>query len=415
MSLRVFLQIDAPIEIKIKNLSNPRQKFIVDSSVNQVRPIAMGAILRNIKFTEETLKGFMELQEKLHNNVCRGRTLVSMGTHDLDTVKGPFVYKAQSPNEIKFKPLNRKEEIPGTDLLRHLSEDPKLKHYVHLLQSEPLFPIIYDSNGVVLSLPPLINSEHSRITTNTKNVFIDITAKDKTKANIVLNTLIAAFSYYCEDKFTVEEIELIESDGSSHTYPQIHSRKFKTDIHYLNSIAGIKLTADEIAKLLLKMGLMSEVHGDEELIVTAPVYRTDVLHPCDIAEDLAIAYGYNNIVKEKPKTVCNGYQQPINKLTDLIRLEMSLGGFVECLTMALLSRNELFANMLIPVALDTHLPSEEELRKVVHIGKSKTPGFEFFRNSLIPGILKTIEANQTNQVYLIYKFSFLIEYLKYQM
>lgn len=41
--------------------------------------------------------------------------------------------------------------------------------------------MIKDSNGIVLSLPPIINGEHSKITLNTKNVFIECTATDLTK------------------------------------------------------------------------------------------------------------------------------------------------------------------------------------------------------------------------------------------
>jgi len=34
----------------------------------------------------------------LHQNVCRKRTLVAIGTHDYDTVKGPFIYQALKPS-----------------------------------------------------------------------------------------------------------------------------------------------------------------------------------------------------------------------------------------------------------------------------------------------------------------------------
>ena len=37
----------------------------------------------------------------------RRRTIVSMGTHDLDTIQGPFTYEALPPDQIKFKPLNQ--------------------------------------------------------------------------------------------------------------------------------------------------------------------------------------------------------------------------------------------------------------------------------------------------------------------
>ena len=104
---------------------NERQLIVYDS-VKEVRPIGLCAILRGINFTDEMLKSFMDLQDKLHNNICRGRKLVSMGTHDLDTVKGPFIYKALNPEHIHFVPLNREEEVNDDGLMCLLKDDPKL-------------------------------------------------------------------------------------------------------------------------------------------------------------------------------------------------------------------------------------------------------------------------------------------------
>lgn len=67
-----------------------------------------------------------------------------------------------------------------------------------------MYPIIYDQNDQVLSMPPIINSEHSKITLNTRNVFIDITATDETKVNVVCDILTTMFSEYCEEPFTYE-------------------------------------------------------------------------------------------------------------------------------------------------------------------------------------------------------------------
>lgn len=33
---------------------------------------------------------FIDLQDKLHQNLCRMRKFVAIGTHDLDTIEGPF-------------------------------------------------------------------------------------------------------------------------------------------------------------------------------------------------------------------------------------------------------------------------------------------------------------------------------------
>lgn len=82
-----------------------------------VRPFVVGAVLRNIKFTQANYDSFIDLQDKLHQNLCRRRTLVAIGTHDLDTIKGPFIYDARKPTDIKFKPLNQTVEVNGKELM----------------------------------------------------------------------------------------------------------------------------------------------------------------------------------------------------------------------------------------------------------------------------------------------------------
>ena len=51
-------------------------------------------------------------------------------------------------------------------------------------------------------MPPIINSEHSKITLNTRNVFIDVTATDQTKLNIVVNIIATMFSEYSAEAYT---------------------------------------------------------------------------------------------------------------------------------------------------------------------------------------------------------------------
>ena len=64
-------------------------------------------------------------------------------------------------------------------------------------------------------------------------------------------------------------------------------------------------TAQNIAKLLTKMCLTSTViDGGKRLSVEIPPSRHDVIHACDIIEDVAIAYGYNNVKYTIPNTNC---------------------------------------------------------------------------------------------------------------
>lgn len=73
--------------------------------------------MRDIVFTQDSYNSFIDLQDKLHQNICRKRSLVAIGTHDLDTIKGPFTYDAKPPQEIKFKPLNQTKEYTAEELM----------------------------------------------------------------------------------------------------------------------------------------------------------------------------------------------------------------------------------------------------------------------------------------------------------
>merc|ERR1711871_1592887 len=77
----------------------------------------------------------------------------------------------------------------------------------------PVYPIISDANGVVLSMPPIINGEHSKMSAATRNVLIECTATNYIKAEIVLNTMLTMFGQYCAEPFTFEPVEIVYEAG----------------------------------------------------------------------------------------------------------------------------------------------------------------------------------------------------------
>ncbi|XP_048845163.1 phenylalanine--tRNA ligase beta subunit [Brienomyrus brachyistius] len=382
--LQVFKEkIDAPRYRRVPASSGEPERLIITEETAAVRPHAVAAVLRNITFTPERYESFIDLQEKLHQNVCRKRTLVAIGTHDLDTLVGPFTYTAKPPGDILFRPLNQSKEFTATELMSLYKTDNHLRHYLHIIEDEPVFPVIYDSNGVVLSMPPIINGDHSKISLNTKNVFIECTATDLTKAKIVLDMVVTMFSEYCEEPFTVEETEVVYPDGRTVMYPELEYRTEILSGDFINTRVGISEDAESIARLLTRMYLRSEVQGDS-IHVEIPPTRADIIHACDIVEDAAIAYGFNNIVRTTPRTYTIGNQLPLNKLTELLRMEMAAAGFTEALTFALCSQEDI-ADKLGRNIAET---------KAVHIANPKTAEFQVARTSLLPGLLKTVAANR---------------------
>lgn len=77
----------------------------------------------------------------------------------------------------------------AVELFATLKEDKKLKKYLHILEGKPLYPVFYDANRQVLSLPPIINSDSTKISMATKNIFIDMTGTDLRKLEICLAIL----------------------------------------------------------------------------------------------------------------------------------------------------------------------------------------------------------------------------------
>ena len=134
------------------------------------------------------------MKDKLHQNIGRQRTLVAIGTHDLDTISGPFYYNAEPPTEIRFSPLNQSKEFTATEMMELYSTDSHLRAYLPIIRDSPRYPVIRDKNGIVLSMPPIINGEHTKIKLSTKNVLIECTATDENKAKIVLDTIVCMFS-----------------------------------------------------------------------------------------------------------------------------------------------------------------------------------------------------------------------------
>ena len=231
-------------------------------------------------------------------------------------------------------------------------------------------------------MPPIINGDHSKITLDTKNVFIECTGTDLTKTKIVLDTLVSMFSVYCSEPFAIESAEVIQPNGQSITYPTLEYRQEMITKDKVNSLVGFDSKSDNIANMLSKMCLESKALDNNSIKVTIPPTRHDVLHPVDIYEDVAIAYGYNNLVKTIPKTMTIATQQPINKLTDQLREQIAQAGFTEALTFSLCSRDDVSSK------LRKAMPEN-----AVHIANPKTLEFQVARTTLLPGLLKTVQAN----------------------
>lgn len=385
-ALNVFLGNMAQPQLK---LTRPQQMIEVKLSpdVARIRPYFAGAVLRNVTFTPESYANFIDLQDKLHQNLARRRTLVAIGTHDLDTIQAPFSYEALPPSQIKFAPLNREQEYDATQLMELYETDKHLSRYLHIIRDSPVYPIIYDAHRQVLSMPPIINSNHSKITLETKNVFIDTTAVDETKLGIVINILVAMFSQYCAEPFSVEPVKVVYPDGTAKITPDLSSVRFNASVEYINRCTGLALKPEQMVGYLEKMGHRAAVDpssGGSKLVVDVPATRPDILHECDLMEDVAVAYGFDNLPKTFPATNTVAAPLAINKLADLVRRECAYSGWIEVLPLILCSHDENFS----------FLNRVDDGSSAIVLENPKTAEYQVVRTSLLPGLLKTVRENR---------------------
>ncbi|KAI9692276.1 MAG: phenylalanine--tRNA ligase subunit beta [Bathelium mastoideum] len=393
MNLRVFLRKNTLPNFKLVPPSDGElQTTYVSEDTARIRPYFSCSILRNIKFTKSRYESFIALQDKLHQNLARQRTLVAIGTHDLDTIKGPFSYEALPPEQIKFAPLNQTGEMTGKEMMEFYEAHRQLSKYLHIIRGSPVYPIIYDSNRTVLSMPPIINSNHSKITLETKNVYIDITATDKTKVEIVNHMLVAMFSMYCEEPFTIEPAKIVSPHNNcSRETPDLTPRPTQASINYINEVCGLSLSPDELCKLLERMCYQAtpSTSSPGMLDVQVPITRADVLHQADIMEDVAIAYGFNKLPRHFPnKSASVAAALPINKLADIVRHEAAIAGWAEVMPLILCSHDENFA----------WLQRRDDGATAVRLQNPKTAEYQIVRTSLLPGLLKTVRENRHHGV-----------------
>lgn len=417
-ALKAFLAIgpkQKPITVKKGEI-----EITCTAAARKERPFLKAAVIRGIHMTPSLYESLIELQDKLHSGIGRRRTILSMGTYDLDKIitsaaaaindvpalemspKTRFVFDALPPTSFTFVPLNRKEggKVDGLGLIKQLEDglDTKMKKYATLLKGHTHFPVLsHSSTGQILSVPPLINGDLSKIDLNTKDMLIDVTGFDENKVNVVLNCLVTSIrssSSYVEsvDVINIEDDNNNNSNSttvaksSTVTSPDLSIREKIISLQYINQILGLSLGQGEVVALLEKMMIAACPSGVKDVLVMIPPHRSDIIHACDIMEDVGIAYGFNNLTPTLPPTNTIASRDPLNQLSDLVRREVALAGWMEIVTFTLCSWKENF----------TYLRKEDPGNEAVLLDRPKTLDFEVVHSSLIPSMLKTVSSNKSH-------------------
>jgi phenylalanyl-tRNA synthetase beta chain len=353
--------------LKIKNGKNSVKS---DTSVSKVRPYVTAIEARNGNLDDETIRQIITMQEDLHNGLGRRRKKASIGIHDLKKIKFPLYYKTIT-RDHSFVPLESETSMTVKDILEKTETGKK---YRHILDGNAKVPIIVDSAGQTISLPPIANAKLTEMNTKTCNLLVEVTATDKNAAEgvlaVIANTLqIAGFQLFS-----------VKITGANNSTPVLKSRDLVLEPELVNKTLGIEISNPIIIKSLRKSRLDAKMRG-KKIVCTIPRYRTDIFGVMDLVEEVALGYGIQNLKPTMPESVSAGERNDVTKTLETVRSLMIGLGYLEVMNFELTSKEILYEK--------TH----RESSKIISVADSKSQEHIILRNMLLPGMIEVLSRN----------------------
>jgi phenylalanyl-tRNA synthetase beta chain len=355
----------------------------VDPSVSKpesYRPFIACAVMTLPPVDETSLVAIMKLQENLHWGVGRDRKLASIGVYDLSTITPPISYRTIDPDKEPFIPLG----MPGKKMSgrQMLQSHPKGMAYAELLAEHKRYPALIDSKGQVLSMPPIINSEETKLKQGTTRVFIDVTGISQAAVTKSLDTLVCSL---CEIGGSIESVEI--TNGAKCVTPDLKPRSTQISLAEAKRWLGLPLDAESVMNSLQKMRFtVYPAHGDPSkglFLVYYPAYRTDIRHEVDLFEDVAIGYGYANIEPRLVRSMTVGTPRPEETLSDRVRQILVGLGYSEIMSLPLTTEEHQFERLRI--ATPARYPQ---------VTNPKLKAYNVVRTHLLGGLFEALRENR---------------------
>ncbi|WP_135823612.1 phenylalanine--tRNA ligase subunit beta [Halorussus ruber] len=411
--------------VYVPNTNDADWTIEVEESVPDERPYVTGAVIRDVDLDDEALDSLIQLQEKLHATMGRKRAKGAIGIHDLTMLKGEAVteegselgksitYRGIEPDGDRFVPLDSDAEMTPEDVLR---SHPTGETYADLVEAYDRYPAIYDDIGL-FSFPPVINGRRTEVSTDSRDLFVELTGTDQWTIDHMCNIICYALD---ARGAKVEEVVVNYADRTL-VRPDFEVREKTVTHERIESMLGIDLSAERVIDLLERSGLDAETEevgdgvsesddsearqtsSDGELAyeVAVPPYRVDVLHPLDIVDDVGRAYGFNELEPRYPDVGTVGGRHARSELEDAAR-EVLVGlGFEDLLNFHMINEAENFDRMGLSRPSED---GEEDADDVLGADEPATilepysEDYTMLRTWALPSLMMVLE-NNTHRAY----------------
>ena len=375
----------------------------VDESVPDERPYVTGAVIRGVDLDEGALDSLIQLQEKLHATMGRGRAKGAIGIHDLAMVKGaplqegaePSVtYRGVEPDGDTFVPLDANDELSPAAVL---DEHDTGRKYADLVEGLDRYPAIYDELGL-FSFPPVINGKRTEVTTGSRELFVELTGTDQWTIDRMCNIVCYALS---ARGATIEEVEVNYADGATApseygaelVRPNLDVDEKAVSHDRIETLLGVDFEPEEVVDCFERAGLDASytLDGDVTYEVEIPPYRVDVLHPLDLVDDVGRAYGFDNLEPRYPDVGTVGGRHERSRLEDAVRTSLVGLGFEDLLNFHMTSGTENYDRMNVEPTTDVLGGGDP-----VEITEPYSEEYTQLRTWALPSLVMLLERNTHN-------------------
>jgi phenylalanyl-tRNA synthetase beta chain len=357
---------------KLEIFENGKNLINVDSSVLEIRPFIVGTVAKGHQLNNKTIKQIISMQEDLHNGLGRKRSKASIGFHNLDNIDFPLEYT--TAEDLSFIPLDNSSELTLTEILSNTEPGKK---YGKLL-AESRYPILRDSKGNVISFPPIINSEETKIRNGVNNLFVEVTGIDKKAVYNVLDNIVATLA---DIGFKLETVIMQQGNTRDSFTANLNTSLPNVKTDYINKALGLSLSNEDIINCLRKSRLDATVIDSGTINCVIPNYRIDIFGPIDIVEEVAIGYGLYNMEPSLPEFRFYGNKSRQNYFLDKIRQAMIGMGLIENINFILSNKDIHFKKMNL------------DKPNFFTVNNSKSDEHDILRQSLLPSLLFSLSKN----------------------
>jgi len=327
------------------------------------RPYVTGAIVRGLALDEESLQSLIQVQEKLHATMGRDRAKGAIGVHDLTMLKGgapggagepaeenSIRYTSVAPDGEGFVPLDSDREMTPAEVI---SDHPIGPEYGDLVAEMDRYPAIYDAIGL-FSFPPVINGRRTEVSTDSRDLLLEMTGTDQWTIDHMLSIVCYALSARGGQ---IERVAVEYDDGAPGEYagrrlerPDFGTKTKTVGHDRIESIIGVAFEDADVIDCAERAGLdatAAQTHDGETVYeVEIPPYRVDVLHPIDVIDDIGRAYGFNDLEPRYPDVSTVGGRHERSRLEDAARDALVGLGFEDLLNFHMINEAENYGRMV---------------------------------------------------------------------